>query len=213
MKLVTSLRRRGGRVAVVSTCALLLAGRATVVSAQTTDGGSKGFLQRTAGAVMGRPAASGSTDAGTNSRGGAITEGAAYRPISPTYGSTFSGIFRTYTPVSNPGKFPRVSLYFETFGASEACWRTRATIWTSEQAHREETFDLCNAPIATKDDLGNETVMSDATTTYLGMMSRTTFAPGVPIAPDRTVGPNPPRVPFLMDFRRAPNPTQLRGQY
>jgi hypothetical protein len=44
-------------------------------------------------------------------------------------------------------------------------------------------------------------------------MGRSTFSPGIPVTPDRTICPNPPRVPFLMDFGGAPNPTQLRGQY
>lgn len=177
-------------------------------AAQDTGSGFKGFLQRTAGAVMGQP-----NDANRPGTTATMNDGPAYRPISPASGGTFAGIFRTYSPSGNPGRFPRVSLFFESFGASEPCWRTRATIWLSERSHHEETFDLCNAPIVTKDDLGATTVMADPTTTYLGMLSRQPFAPGVPITPDRTVGPNPPRVPFLMDFGSAPNKGPLRGQY
>lgn len=173
-------------------------------------GGFKGILKRTAGAVMGQPSDS-TRPVTVNGTTG--TDGPTYRPISPTAGGTFEGVFHAYSPTGNPGKFPRVSLYFETFGASEPCWRTRATIWLSERSHREETFDLCNAPIVTKDDLGATTVLADPTTTYLGMLSRQPFAPGVPITPDRTIGPNPPRVPFLMDFGSAPNKGALRGQY
>lgn len=188
-------------------CSILLAMPAV---AQDTDG-FKGFLKRTAGAVLGQ--ANDATRPGTTANGTTVTDGRAYRPISPSSGGTFEGVFRTFSPTGNPGRFPRVSLFFETFGASEACWRTRATIWTSEKTHHEEMFDLCNAPIVTKDDLGATTVMADPTTTYLGMLSRQPFAPGVPITPDRTVGPNPPRVPFLVDFGSAPNKGPLRGQY
>lgn len=170
-------------------------------------GGFKGFLKRTAGAVMGQP----STQEGASANGRTVTDGAVYRPISPASGGMFPNIFRGWTFVNNKAKFPRVSLYFETFGASEACWRTRAMIWTSETAHREEVFDLCNAPVMTHDDLGATTVMADPTTTYLRKLSEEIFSPGITVTADRTVGPNPPRVPFLMDFGSAPVP--LRGQY
>lgn len=186
--------------------ALLLLFASDLVAAQDS-GGFKGFLKRTAGAVMGQP--SNATGASVNGR--TVTDGAVYRPISPASGGTFPDIFRGWTFVNNKGKFPRVSLYFETFGASEACWRTRATIWTSETDHREEVFDLCNAPVLTHDDLGATTVMTDPTTTYLGKLSVETFSPGITVTADRTIGPNPPRIPFLMDFGSAPVP--LRGQY
>ncbi|WP_051938731.1 hypothetical protein [Luteibacter sp. 9135] len=180
----------------------------SIASAQTS-GGFKGFLQRTAGAVLGQTSGNGQAKAGN---GPSVTDGPVYRPVSPASGGTFPGLFRGWSPMNNPGKFPRVSLFFESFGASAPCWRTRATIWTSDTKHYEEVFDLCNAPVETKDDLGATTTLRDPTTTYVGKLSRETFAPGISVTADRTVGPNPPRLPFLMDFGSAPNP-QLRGQY
>jgi hypothetical protein len=182
--------------------------------APANQGGFRGFLKHTADAVMGQPNRGAAASVpGTVSNGNAATDGAAYRPISPASGGTFPDIFRGYTTVNNTGRFPRVSIYFETFGASEACWRTRATIWTSETNHREETFDLCNAALVMKDDLGHSSVQADPTTSLLAPMSRETFAPGIPVTPERTAGPNPPRLPFLLSMSSAPNAALLRGQY
>lgn len=189
--------------------ALLLLFASDLAAAQDS-GGFKGFLQRTAGAVLGQSNGNGRAKAGN---GPSFTDGPVYRPISPASGGTFPDLFRGWSSINNPGKFPRVSLFFESFGASAACWRTRATIWTTETKHYEEVFDLCDAPVVTHDDLGATTTLSDPTTTYLGKLSHETFAPGIPVTADRTVGPNPPRIPFLMDFGSAPNKSQLRGQY
>lgn len=194
-------------------CAAILLSIPSAASAQ--ESGFRGFLQRTANAITGQPAAARSPTAlpGTVSTGNAVTDGPAYRPVSPGDGGTFPEIFRSYTTVNNPGKFPRASLYFETFGASQACWRTRATIWTTESRHYEETFDLCNAPLTARDDLGHTTAQADPTTSLLVPMSKETFAPGISITPDHTMGPNPPRLPFAMNMGSAPNATLLLAQY
>ena len=180
-------------------------------AAAAQESGFKSFLHRTASAITGQP--SPTAIPGTISTGNAVTDGAVYRPVSPASGGMFPDIFKGYTSVGNLGKFPRVALTFETFGASEACWRTRATIWTSATRHTEETFDLCNAPLVGKDDLGHTSVQADPTTSLLLPMSRETFSPGIPVTPDRTTGPNPPRLPFLLSMNSVPNAPALRGQY
>jgi hypothetical protein len=182
-------------------------------AAQDTGSGFKGFLQRTAHAITGQPTAAHSPTAlpGTVSTGNAVTAGAAYRPVSPTSGGSFPDIFRTYTAAA--GKFPRVALTFETFGASEACWRTKATIWTSETRHTDEIFDLCNAPLILKDDLGRTTIQADPTISLMTPMAKQTFAPGVTITPDHTIGPGVPRLPFTVNLGTGPDATLLTAQY
>jgi len=177
------------------------------------DSAFKGFLKRTAGAVMGQPTGASSVPNGSVSYGTTATDGPVFRPISPASGATFPGIFKGFTASNNTGLYPRVALTFETFGASEACWRTRATIWTSATNHREETFDLCNAPLVMTDDLGHTTTQQDPTLTLSIKMANPTFAPGVPISPERNTGPNPPRLPFEVSLNSAPRAALLKSQY
>jgi len=201
---------------------------AAVVPAYAQDTGFKGFLQRTGRAVMGQPAttpasqanasvASPTALAGTVTIGNAVTDGRVYRPISPATGGAFEGIFNGYSIAKNVplGRFPRVALTFETFGASAACWRTRATIWTSATKHHEETFDLCNAPLVSHDDLGQTTVMNDPALALRSVIQgRRTFAPGVTITNERTTGPNPPAAPFDLQISGStPNARLLRQQF
>ncbi|WP_052697623.1 hypothetical protein [Luteibacter yeojuensis] len=177
---------------------------AAALTSQAQESGFKGFLKRTAGAVMGQPTgAQGGPTNGTVSPGTTSTEGPVYRPVAPTSGATFEGIFHGYAGAANVEHFPRVALTFVTYGAAEACWRTKATIWTSATAHTEETFDLCNGALMMKDDLGRTTEQADPTLSLMRVIDARQYMATnrfVTVVDERTTGPNPARVPFRLNI-------------
>lgn len=193
--------------------ALLLLFASNLTAAQDS-GGFKGFLKRTAGAVMGQPVGGqGGPTNGTVSSGTTSTDGPVYRPVAPTSGTTFEGIFHGYAGAANVEHFPRVALTFITYGAAEACWRTKATIWSSASAHTEETFDLCNGVLMMKDDLGRTTQQSDPTLSLTSVIDARQYMATnrfVTVVDERTTGPNPARIPFHLNIAQADGGTFMR---
>lgn len=190
-------------------------------------GGAKGFLYRAAAAVLGQPQQSAQGKAihsqtgagipGTMAAGQAITDGPVYRPISPAHGQ-FAGIFDGYSVSESVrrGHYPRVAMTFETYGATVACWKVRATIWQSAKSHHDEHFELCDAPLTAKDDLGQPTVIGDPTLPLKGVIESRHIlpAPGLTVSDERTTGPTPPRSPFNVNIgSTTPNAGLLLFQY
>lgn len=205
---------------------ILVLSALTPTHAQNASG-AKGLLFRAAAAVLGQPQQSaqaraihtpaGAGIAGTMAAGQAITDGPVYRPISPAHGQ-FAGIFDGYSVSEGVrrGHYPRVALTFETYGATVACWKVRATIWQSAKSHHDERFDLCDAPLTGKDDLGQPTVIPDPTLPLSGVIqSRHTMAAnGMTVIDERTTGPNPPRTPFDLNVSATtPNASLFAFQY
>lgn len=190
------------------------------------DSGIKGFLKRTATALVGHPQTNTTQEKGivprnvdaipgTISTGQAVTKGPVYRPSGRT---DFKGLFEGYSVAKNVprGRFPRVALTFETYGGSVACWNVRATIWQSARDHHDERFELCDAPLVSHDDLGATTVMADPSLALRSVITgkHTLSLPGLTVTDQRTTGPNPPRVSFDVSFGAStPNRSNLRAQY
>lgn len=210
-----------GLIAVLVTLCLPSPGNAQSV------GGAKGFLYRAAAAVLGQPAKNTQTTAtngqagadipGTMGAGQAVTDGPVYRPISPTHGQ-FPGIFDGFSVSESVrrGHYPRVALTFETYGATLACWKVRATIWESARNHHDERFELCDAPLTSKDDLGQPTVIGDPTLPLSGVIQSRHILPahGLTVSDERTTGPTPPRSPFNVNIgSTTPNAGLLLFQY
>jgi hypothetical protein len=192
-----------------------------------TSGGARGFLARAAAAVLGQPQQSAQAKAihtpagagipGTMGAGQAITDGPVYRPLSPAHGQ-FPGIFDGYSVSKSVrrGHYPRVAITFETYGATVACWKVRATIWQSARSHHDERFELCDAPLTAKDDLGQPSVIGDPTLALTGVIqSRHILATsGLTVIDERTIGPNPPRTPFDLNVSATtPNASLFAFQY
>ncbi len=206
--------------------ATLLLGAITTSHAQSV-GGAKGFLYRAAAAVLGQPQKNTQTTAihnqagtdipGTMGAGQAITDGPVYRPISPAHGQ-FPGIFDGFSVSESVrrGHYPRVALTFETYGATLACWKVRATIWQSARNHHDERFELCDAPLTGKDDLGQPMVIGDPTLPLSSVIQSRHIlpAPGLTVSDERTTGPTPPRSPFNINIGpTTPNASLLLFQY
>lgn len=208
---------------------LILALSALTPAHAQSAGGAKGLLFRAAAAVLGQPQSQQNTKAtvvhspdgagipGTVGAGQAVTDGPAYRPISPAHGD-FPGIFDGYSISKSVrrGHYPRVALTFETYGATVACWKVRATIWQSAKSHHDEHFELCDAPLTSRDDLGQPMVIPDPTFPLKGVIeSRHTMAAnGMTVVDERTTGPNPPRTPFDLNVSATtPNASLFAFQY
>jgi hypothetical protein len=209
-----------------STLAAALLLGATITAHAQSAGGAKGFLYRAAAAVLGQPQNSKTTAIhgqagagipGTMAAGQAITDGPVYRPISPAHGQ-FAGIFDGFSVSESVrrGHYPRVALSFETYGATIPCWKVRATIWQSAKSHHDERFELCDAPLTAKDDLGQPSVIGDPTLALSGVIQSRHIlpAPGLSVTDERTTGPTPPRSPFNINIgSTTPNAGLLLFQY
>jgi len=197
-----------------------------IALAQST-GGARSLLARAAAAVLGEPQQSAQAKAihtpagagipGTVGAGQAVTDGPAYRPISPAH-ADFPGIFDGYSISKSVrrGHYPRVALTFETYGATVACWKVRATIWQSAKSHHDEHFELCDAPLTSRDDLGQPMVIPDPTFPLKGVIESRHIlpAPGLTVSDERTTGPTPPRSPFNINIgSTTPNAGLLLFQY
>lgn len=196
--------------AVLTIVALLSAASAT---AQET--GFSGFLHR-AGAAVTRTATSVTTPASPQQShpSGATTNGPYYRPINPARGGTFPGIFGHYR--AGVDTYPRVALTLAKFGAATPCWTVQATIWRSDKAHSEETFEICNAVVPAIDDLGNPTAVNPAEGTVLAnALLQAQNVEGSSHArsiSERTTGPLPPLMLFQVQAT-GPNAFPFSIQY
>lgn len=211
--------RRFRRIATwVAVTALLLT---THAQAQTT-GGLRGLLQK-AGATASHAASSvfgtGNPSAASGQVAGpATTTGAYYRPVNPSSPATIVGIFNGH---KMGDAWPRVAVSFTRAGADQACWRAEATVWRSAKDHAVESFDICNAPLAFQDAIGQTHFMTapeDApgggqglvainTAQNIQGMSHADTAPG----DVRGAGPLPPRMLFYLGQASESGP--LAHQY
>lgn len=198
--------RRFRRIATwVAVTALLLT---THAQAQTT-GGLRGFLQK-AGATASHAASSvfgtGNPSAASGQVAGpATTTGAYYRPLHPSTPGAIVGIFDGHRVGD---AWPRVAVRFTQAGADQACWRAEATVWRSAKDRTVETFNICNAPLAFTDQMGQTHYMTapeDApgggqglvainTAQNIQGMTQADTAPG----DVRNAGPLPPHMLFYL---------------
>ncbi|MCA8148189.1 hypothetical protein [Burkholderia vietnamiensis] len=98
-----------------------------------------------------------SVTGGSGDGGGDVTNaaGPVYTPLSG--GSSLQGLFGGQNQqLANYGKlqYPRVALEYLSFGASQPCWKVRATIWTNAKHSHDEVFQVCDVPIAVRDAVG-----------------------------------------------------------
>ncbi|WP_369926583.1 hypothetical protein [Xanthomonas sp. NCPPB 2632] len=198
--------RRFHRIATwVAVAALLL----TVHAQAQTTGGLRSFLQK-AGATASHAASSvfgtGNPSATSGQVAGpATTTGVYYRPINPSSPGAIVGIFDRHRMGD---AWPRVAVHFTQAGADQACWRAEATVWRSAKDRTIETFNICNAPLAFTDQMGQTRYMTapeDApgggqglvainTAQNIQGMSHADTAPG----DVRSAGPLPPHMLFYL---------------
>ncbi|WEN13901.1 hypothetical protein PY254_11685 [Rhodanobacter sp. AS-Z3] len=186
----------------------------SMVTAQ--ESGIGGFLHRagavvkaSAGQVLGQPTST------QNPSGVAVTTtGDYFRPTHPASGGEFQGLFNHW---KQGDAWPRASVYFTEYGSALPCWNARATIWRSASSHHEETFQVCNAPIVVKDDMGNTAQIAgfplDGPLGTQFFIARN--VPGIShadTAPSRNAGPNPPAAPFGVNIAGLEG-TRIRPMY
>jgi hypothetical protein len=174
---------------------------ASSAAAQST--GFQGFLQRagsavsqSAGTIMGKPVGLSNSD--NPSSVAVATTGEYFRPISPSSGGEFRGLYDSWRQGNG---WPRASVFFTEYGSRLPCWTARAVIWRSPTSHHEETFQVCNASVTTKDDMGNTSqIGGPGIDSQMGaMLAATRNVQGIThaeTASSRNAGPNPPAMPF-----------------
>ncbi|UGB44705.1 hypothetical protein LQ772_11975 [Frateuria edaphi] len=201
------------------TAAALLALCLTPLHAQ--DSGLKGFLHRassaithTASKVLRGPA----NGASANAAGPATTDGAYYRPVSPSKSGDIVGIF-AHHKVGDA--WPRVAIKFTEAGTNLACWTATARVWRSATRHHDETFQVCNAPLAFTDAMGQTRYMTapeDSIGNGQGRLQLLTAQniQGIShvdtaVGGVRNMGPNPPHM--LFDLGDATESGPFAHQY
>ena len=132
---------------------------------------------------------------GSSGTGGGEVNNAAgplYTPISG--GSSLQGLFAGQNQqLANYGKiaYPRVALEYLSYGASQSCWKVRATIWTNAKHSHDETFQVCDVPIAVRDAVGQMGQLNPQG--IIDKIDETRAPLNVPNTGDqRTRGPLPP---------------------
>lgn len=185
--------------------AVLLVSAFLLPAASSAQDGFKGFLHRTANAITGAPTSQPAAAPNpTTWANGVTTTGAVFRPISPARGGEFPGIFNDYSIAKNSprGHYPRVALTAEIYGGTMACWTFRATVWHSATNHHDERFELCNAPLMTKDDLGQPVEAANPTGPLMSVitMHQTLPSTHVRVSTQRTTGPDPAAMPFAVQI-------------
>ena len=143
--------------------------------------------------------------AGGQVTGPATTTGPYYRPLNPSAQGRIVGIFDGH---KMGDAWPRVAVHFTQAGADQACWRAEATVWRSAKDRTVETFNICNAPLAFTDQMGQTHYMTapeDApgggqglvainTAQNIQGMSQANTVPG----DARNAGPLPPHMLFYL---------------
>lgn len=180
------------------------------VPAHAQSTGLKGFFHRAAGAIKhtaervvgaqpkGNTTTSSSATPSTSI--GTATTGPIYRPIRPSHPGEFKGLFDHFRTSQN---WPRASVKFVKFGKHLPCWTAKATIWHSRTRKRVETFQVCNAPIYTTDELGNKSVIDETSYFYPRHLDNARNVPGISKAQTsntRNAGPNPPEFYFALNI-------------
>jgi hypothetical protein len=194
------------KVAAVAALALM----AGSINAQTLFQRIGAAAKAGAGAVMGKPAGLSNSD---NPSGVAVTTtGEYFRPINPAHGGEFQGLYDSWR---QGNAWPRASVFFTEYGSQLPCWTARAVIWRSPTSHHEETFQVCNAPIVTHDDMGNAAQVGGPAEQMSQMLTITRNIQGITHAdtsPTRNAGPNPPAMPFNVSIAGLEG-TRIRPMY
>lgn len=138
-----------------------------------------------------------------------ITDGASsdtplFTPIDPKTDGQFEGLFdgkAQTNSIIHKVAWPRVSLVYLKYGADLKCWTIRATIWKSEASHHNEEFQVCDVPVAVKDDLGRVVYVKEDALVQESLLVDTMRAPGSIFkiknsGERRTAGPLPPERMF-----------------
>lgn len=93
-------------------------------------------------------------------------------------------------------EWPRAAVTFTKYGPALACWEGTARIWSSANAHADETFRLCNAPSVVPDAFGRPgTISWQVISSYASQLRSAPVLSGHTGA-QRTLGPKPPQKPF-----------------
>ncbi|MBR8042148.1 hypothetical protein ACRS8P_27595 [Burkholderia cenocepacia] len=150
-----------------------------------------GFVQKANSAVEN---AISSVTGGGGGSGGDVTNaaGPVYTPIAG--GNSLQGLFGGQNQqLANYGKiaYPRVALEYLSYGASQPCWKVRATIWANPKRSHDETFQVCDVPIAVRDAVGQVGQLNPQA--IVDKIDQTRAPINVPNTGDeRTRGPLPP---------------------
>ncbi|WP_221290916.1 hypothetical protein ABFU18_16060 [Xanthomonas campestris pv. campestris] len=140
------------------------------------------------------------------SKAGSQGTGSIYAPVSGA--GKLPGLFKgDNRQQAQLGKldWPRVALTFTEWGEKLPCWTVEARIWTSPAASSTETFRACaDAPLTETDDLGET---AELNTSALWKGRDTLNGIRVPASKpntgaQRSVGPNPPAQPFVINVSR-----------
>ncbi|HDR9217481.1 TPA: hypothetical protein QDB35_000150 [Burkholderia vietnamiensis] len=152
-----------------------------------------GFVQKANGAFENAVSSVTGSKAGTNGSDG-LTNAAGPVYTSISGGSSLQGLFAGQNQqLANYGKiaYPRVALEYLSYGASQPCWKVRATIWTNAKRSHDETFQVCDVPIAVRDTVGQVGQLNPQA--IVDKIDQTRAPINVPNTGDeRTRGPLPP---------------------
>jgi hypothetical protein len=134
-------------------------------------------------------------------------QGPVFEPISPASGGRFQGLFASGDhQMAQLGQlsWPRAAITFVEYGGELPCWTMRAKIWTSARASTVETFRICDAPVMSKDDLGQAATLQESSLLYLNRrMLGVRVLSGANTGTERTEGPNPPLEPWNIRVSRT----------
>lgn len=132
--------------------------------------------------------------------------GAIYAPVSG--GGKLPGLFKADNhQLAQQGRldWPRVSLTYTEWGVTLPCWTVEARIWTTATTSNTETFRTCaDAAVTEADDLGDT---AELNTSALWKGRDTLMGIRVPAGKpntgaQRSIGPNPPAQPFVVNVSR-----------
>lgn len=138
--------------------------------------------------------------------GASVSGGAIYVPVGGA--GKLPGLFKQDNhQQAQQGRldWPKVALTFQEWGASLPCWTVEARIWTGPASSATETFRTCaNAAVTETDDLGDT---AELNTSALWKGRDTLMGIRVPAGKpntgaSRSIGPNPPSQPFVVNVSR-----------
>ncbi|WP_139225013.1 hypothetical protein [Dokdonella immobilis] len=134
-------------------------------------------------------------------------QGPVFEPINPPTGGRFQGLFASddhQKAQLGQLSWPRAAITFTEYGGELACWTIRAKIWSSPRANTVETFRVCDAPVMSKDDLGQAATLQESSLLYLNRrMLGVRVMSGPNTGSERTEGPNPPLEPWNIRVSRT----------
>ncbi|WP_017167330.1 hypothetical protein [Xanthomonas phaseoli] len=191
------------RIAGAALLALTVAG---VAHAQDTQPPKPGFFRQLGKnlADSGKQMVGIKPHAGT--KAGSQGTGSIYEPLSGA--GKLPGLFKGGNhQAAQTGRleWPRGALTFTEWGVSLPCWTVEARIWTGPAVSSTETFRACaDAPLTETDDLGE---VAELNTSALWKGRDTLTGIRVPASKpntgaQRSVGPNPPAQPFVVNVSR-----------